>query len=188
MELTVQPPEWCSHPHSDSRPDPCQPASRRNLSCELKLHILRRDRVVMAQISPVLYPAIVRPTKPSGGCPRESSVSPRKGSQCGEVARQSLLHLGLQRAVLGVAPSVATHVDAVATSVAAVAESWVLLKCRPEGNCPLKLGLRLTGPCRPPSGRPGLGRRTAEPRTWRRPQVELVQIDAAKAEKSPAAT
>ena len=115
---------------------------------------------------------------------------PRKGSQRGEVARESLLHLGLQGAVLGVAPSIATHVDAVATSVAAVAELGVLLKCRPEGNRSAEVGIE--------AHRPSVGHHLAG-RVARvdaqlsavlgnRAQVELVQIDAAKRqEQSPAA-
>ena len=99
---------------------------------ELILYVLRADRVFIAQIPPILSEAKVSAYEAQRRVPVVGHYfSPGKSGERGEVAGQPFLHLGLQRAVLGVARGVAIHDNAVARTVAAIAKLRKLLQRHP---------------------------------------------------------
>src|ERR1019366_2436627 len=133
-------------------------ADRQIVRClpgKLILDILRAYRVLITQILPVLRCAVVKAYEVQRGIPViGNQLRPGKRNQRGEMARQPLLHLGLQRMVDGVASRVAINVDAVAPVdasgpiVAAVTELRVLLERYPQRNGTLTIvgvGRRLNG-------------------------------------------
>src|SRR5271170_3473783 len=145
--------------------------------------------MLIFQIPPILGRTVVRTHEPKRRISIVSNqLGPGKRSQGREMAGQSLLHFGLQRAVFGVAPWVTTD-DHTTTTISAVAELWVLLECKPRRyrrltvECAGKVSVRV--------GRLAAARivRNAQRRTvlCDRTQAERIQVNIAERHKEATA-